>query len=81
MTIKYFQKFSNFISILLACVIGITIEPNSGLKMALGEKYIYAAHLFVIFFIFHLSIEYKLLKMIREKKIQLNLEAINNPLK
>jgi|LauGreDrversion4_2_1035121.scaffolds.fasta_scaffold81159_1 hypothetical protein len=81
MTIKYFKKFSNFISILMACVIGITIESNSELKMVLDGKYIYAALLFVIFFIFHLSFEYKLLKMMREKKIQLNLEVINNPLK
>ena len=81
MTIKYFKKFSNFISILLACAIGITIESNSELKMVLGEKYIYAALVFIIFFIFHLSIEYKLLKMIRKKGIQLNLEVIDNPLK
>jgi hypothetical protein len=81
MTIKYFQNFSNIISILLACAIGITIESNSGLKIALGQKYIYIALLFVIFFIFHLSIEYKLLKMLRKKGIQLSLEVIDNPLK
>ena len=80
MTIKYFKNFSNIISILLACVIGITIESNSGLKIALGQKYIYIALLFIIFFIFHLSIEYKLKKILRKKGIYLNLEVINNPL-
>jgi hypothetical protein len=52
MTIKYFKNFSNIISILLACAIGITIESNSGLKIALGQKYIYIALLFVIFLFF-----------------------------